>query len=60
MCSGDLNDMLSLDDKLGGFSYPGYLLRGFQGIVSDCQLLNIPLSLIMLSHGERMGYRCLD
>lgn len=42
VCISDFNDMLTLDDKLGGSVHLENLLRGFCETVAKCQ--NLPLS----------------
>lgn len=40
---GDLNNTPSHTDKKGGIPYPNWLIQGFQSVVSDCDLLDLPL-----------------
>uniref|UniRef100_A0A803Q0P4 Reverse transcriptase domain-containing protein n=1 Tax=Cannabis sativa TaxID=3483 RepID=A0A803Q0P4_CANSA len=40
---GDMNNVLSQEDKRGGNNYPDWLLRRFQQAVSDCELQDIKL-----------------
>uniref|UniRef100_A0A803P3J7 Reverse transcriptase n=1 Tax=Cannabis sativa TaxID=3483 RepID=A0A803P3J7_CANSA len=40
---GDLNNVLHLSDKRGGRSYPGWLIQGFQDMVSECNLIDMEL-----------------
>lgn len=40
---GDFNDHLSLADKRNGPDRAPWLIRGFQDVVSDCDLCNFPL-----------------
>ncbi|XP_062101909.1 uncharacterized protein LOC133809260 [Humulus lupulus] len=40
---GDMNNVLSQDDKRGGRSYPAWLVQGFQDVVADCNLLDMDL-----------------
>uniref|UniRef100_A0A803QQI1 Reverse transcriptase domain-containing protein n=1 Tax=Cannabis sativa TaxID=3483 RepID=A0A803QQI1_CANSA len=38
---GDVNNVMSQQDKKGGRPYPRWLLEGFQSCVSDCGLVNL-------------------
>ncbi|XP_074342035.1 uncharacterized protein LOC141679431 [Apium graveolens] len=40
---GDMNNVLSQNDKRGGRPYPQYLLQGFQAILNDCELIDMDL-----------------
>uniref|UniRef100_A0A803QEK6 Reverse transcriptase domain-containing protein n=1 Tax=Cannabis sativa TaxID=3483 RepID=A0A803QEK6_CANSA len=40
---GDMNNVLSQEDKRGGNNYPDWLLRGFQQAVNDCELQDLEL-----------------
>ena len=40
---GDFNDHLSFEDKRGGPDRPSWLIRGFQDVVKDCILFDMPL-----------------
>ncbi|XP_074373938.1 uncharacterized protein LOC141714312 [Apium graveolens] len=40
---GDLNNMLSPTDKKGGNKYPSWLLRGFQEVLDECNLIDMEL-----------------
>ncbi|XP_074337471.1 uncharacterized protein LOC141674665 [Apium graveolens] len=40
---GDMNNVLSQSDKRGGRPYPQFLLQGFQGVLSDCDLMDMDL-----------------
>ncbi|XP_062076041.1 uncharacterized protein LOC133780185 [Humulus lupulus] len=40
---GDLNNVLSMDDKRGGRPYPNWLIHGFQEVVDECGLLDLEL-----------------
>ena len=40
---GDFSDHLSPDDKRGGLDRPQWLIRGFQHVIADCSLYDMPL-----------------
>ncbi|XP_058761720.1 uncharacterized protein LOC131635127 [Vicia villosa] len=40
---GDFNDLLSQADKVGLHPHPNWLCAGFQQVVSDCNLVDIPI-----------------
>ncbi|XP_062089159.1 uncharacterized protein LOC133795722 [Humulus lupulus] len=40
---GDLNNVLSNNDKRGGRPYPSWLINGFQETISDCSLIDMDL-----------------
>ncbi|XP_058776514.1 uncharacterized protein LOC131650817 [Vicia villosa] len=40
---GDFNDLLSQNDKRGLHPHPDWLCSGFQEVISDCNLTDIPL-----------------
>lgn len=40
---GDMNNVLSQEDKKGGRPYPTWLLRGFQDVLDDCLLVDMEL-----------------
>ncbi|KAL8108560.1 hypothetical protein AgCh_024870 [Apium graveolens] len=40
---GDMNNVLSQNDKRGGRPYPQYLLQGFQAVLNDCELTDMDL-----------------
>ncbi|XP_030505207.2 uncharacterized protein LOC115720191 [Cannabis sativa] len=41
---GDVNNILSQEDKKGGQPYPGWLLEGFQKALTDCHLFDLDLT----------------
>lgn len=40
---GDMNNVLSQQDKRGGRPYPNHLLQGFQSVLTDCDLTDMNL-----------------
>lgn len=38
-----MNNVLSQEDKQGGRLYPIWLLQGFQEVLDDCELMDVPL-----------------
>lgn len=40
---GDMNNVLSQEDKRGGRPYPQWLIQGFQNVVDDCSLHDLML-----------------
>lgn len=40
---GDMNNVLSQVDKKGGGRYPSWLIRGFQDVMDDCELMDMDL-----------------
>ncbi|XP_058764159.1 uncharacterized protein LOC131637577 [Vicia villosa] len=40
---GDFNDLLSQDDKRGLHTHPNWLCRGYQEVVAECDLMDVPL-----------------
>ncbi|XP_058745871.1 uncharacterized protein LOC131618721 [Vicia villosa] len=40
---GDFNDLLFQDDKRGPHPYPNWLCVGFQEVMGECDLIDIPL-----------------
>lgn len=40
---GDLNDMLSNDDKIGLLDHPSWIIRGFKEATIDCNLQDLPM-----------------
>lgn len=43
MCVGDFNNLLSVNEKWGGFEYLVSLRNGFRDCIIDCELVEIPL-----------------
>ncbi|GKV52195.1 hypothetical protein SLEP1_g58784 [Rubroshorea leprosula] len=43
LIGGDFNDILSLDEKVGGGPQPDWMLRGFQEVINDCNLTEIQM-----------------
>lgn len=40
---GDLNDMLSVDDRIGGVVQPKWLIKRFRDVVVESGLYDLPL-----------------
>ncbi|KAK1380682.1 hypothetical protein POM88_027426 [Heracleum sosnowskyi] len=40
---GDMNNVVSQEDKRGGRVYPQWLIQGFRDIIDDCALIDMPL-----------------
>ncbi|GKV09429.1 hypothetical protein SLEP1_g20934 [Rubroshorea leprosula] len=43
LISGDFNDLLHLDEKLGGTSQPNWMLHGFKEVVDACDLAEVQM-----------------
>lgn len=40
---GDMNNVLSQDDKKGGRPYPSWLIQGFRDVLNDCNMIDMDL-----------------
>lgn len=52
---GDLNDLLSSEDKCGRVKHPYWLSNGFRETVATCSLSDIELMITLLCGGEVEG-----
>ncbi|GLT59335.1 hypothetical protein SLA2020_321600 [Shorea laevis] len=43
LIGGDFNDLLSSNEKIGGAPQLEWMLRGFQEVINDCDLTEIPM-----------------